>query len=172
MEVTDAGVPVEALIDAVKDAVKRAGVSRSSTQSDLRVESVQLVLQALATKAAGGALNFQIPLIGMKVRAGTKITGKDTHRIDITLKPPDRPTRAVRGGNVEDALVDAIVTIHRAMMHAAAGDDPWVLSAGAVDISFGVTKAGSISVGAEGELANEVTQTLRLRLAPASADTR
>ena len=103
----------------------------------------------------------------MRLRAGTKVTGQDTHTIDITLKPPDRPTRAVRGGNVEDALVDAIVTIRQAMAHAAAGDDPWALSAGTVDISFGVTKTGSISVGADGELADEVTQRLRLRLAPA-----
>ena len=52
------------------------------------------------------------------------------------------------------------------MAQAAAGDDPWVLSAGSVDITFGVTKAGSISVGADGELADEVTHPLRLRLAP------
>jgi hypothetical protein len=77
----------------------------------------------------------------------------------------------VRGGNVEDALVDAIVTIRAAMTHAAAGKEPWDLSAGTVDITFGVTKTGSISVGADGELANEVTHPLRLRLAPASADT-
>ena len=167
MKVTDAGVPVEALIDAVKEAVKRAGVSRSSSQGDLRVESVQLVLRALVSKSAGGTLDFRIPFIGMRLRAGTKVTGQDTHTIDITLKPPDRPTRAVRGGNVEDALVDAIVTIRQAMAHAAAGDDPWALSAGTVDISFGVTKTGSISVGADGELGDEVTQRLQLRLAPA-----
>jgi hypothetical protein len=167
VKVTDAGVPVEALIDAVKEAVKRAGVSRSSSQGDLRVESVQLVLRALVSKSAGGTLDFRIPFIGMRLRAGTKVTGQDTHTIDITLKPPDRSTRAVRGGNVEDALVDAIVTIRQAMAHAAAGDDPWALSAGTVDISFGVTKTGSISVGADGELGDEVTQRLRLRLAPA-----
>jgi len=165
MKVTDTGVPVEALIDAVKEAVKRAGVSRSSSRGDLRVESVQLVLQALASKSAGGTLDFRIPFIGMRLRAGTKVTGQDTHTIDITLKPPDRPTRAFRGGNVEDTLVDAIVTIRQAMVHAAAGDDPWALSAGTVDISFGVTKTGSISVGADGELGDEVTQRLRLRLA-------
>jgi Trypsin-co-occurring domain 2 len=166
VNVTDTGVPVEALIDTVKEAVKRAGVSRSSSQGDLRVESVQLVLRALVSKSAGGALDFRIPFIGMKLRAGTKVTGQDTQTIDITLKPPDRPTRAVRGSNVEDALVEAIVTIRQAMAHAAAGDDPWALSAGIVDISFGVTKTGSISVGADGELADEVTQKLQLRLAP------
>jgi hypothetical protein len=171
MKVTDSGVPVEVLIDTVKEAVKRAGVSHSGSQGDLRVESVQIVLHALATKAVGGTLDFRIPFIGMRLRAGTNITGQNTHRIDMTLKPPDRRTRTVRGGNVEDALVDAIVTIRTAMTHAAAGEDPWDLSAGTADITFGVTKAGSISVGADGELANEVTHTLRLRLVPASADT-
>jgi hypothetical protein len=166
MEVTDSGVPVGVLITTVKEAVKRAGLSASSGQGDLRVESVQLVLHALASKTAGGALEFQIPFIGMKLRAGTKVTGHDTHTIDMTLKPSDHPLRGVRGGNVEETLVDAIVTIRAAMAHAAAGDDPWVLSAGAVDISFGVTKTGSISVGAEGELASEVTHVLRLRLTP------
>jgi len=57
------------------------------------------------------------------------------------------------------------------MAHAAAGDDPWILSTGTVDISFGVTRTGSISLGTNGELADEVTQTLRLRLIPASVDT-
>jgi Trypsin-co-occurring domain 2 len=168
VKVTNTGVPVETLIDAVKQAVKRAGVSRSSSQGDLRVESVQLVLQAIASKAAGGALDFRIPFIGMKLRAGTKVTGQDTQTIDMTLKPPAQPTRVVRSGNVEDALVDAIVTIRTAMAQAAAGDDPWFLSDGTVDITFGVTKEGSISLGADGELANEVKQTLRLSLAPPS----
>jgi hypothetical protein len=172
VKVTDSGVPVEALITMVKEAVKRAGVSPSSNQGDLRVDSVRLVLQALASRTAGGGLDFRIPFIGMSLRAGAKVTGQDTHTIDMTLKPPDQATRKVRGGNVEDTLVDAIVTIRSAMAHAAAGDDPWALSAGTVDISFGVTKAGSISVGADGELSNEVTHTLRLSLVPCSAKSK
>jgi Trypsin-co-occurring domain 2 len=171
VKVTDAGVPVQVLITMVKEAVKRAGVSSSSSQGDLRVESVQLVLQALASKTAGGQLDFRIPFIGMRLQAGTKVTGQDTHTIDMTLKPPDQPARKVRSANVEDALVDAIVTIRSAMAYASAGDDPWILSIGTVDISFGVTRTGSISVGANGELANEITHTLRLRLMPASTDT-
>ena len=170
MKVTETGVPVEVLIDTVKEALKRAGVSRSSSQRDMGVESVQLVLQALASKTAGGALDFRVPFIGMKLRAGTKVTDKSTHTISMNLKPPDQPTRKVRGGNVEDTLVNAIMTIRSAMTHAAAGPDPWVLSAGTVNITFGVTKAGSISVGANGELANEVTHTLRLSLAPCPTD--
>jgi hypothetical protein len=52
---------------------------------------------------------------------------------------------------------------------ASEGDDPWILSASTIDISFAITETGTISLGVDGELANEVTQTLRLGLAPSPA---
>jgi len=168
MKVTDHGVPVEALINAVKDSVRRASVSRATPTADLRVVSVQLILEAVASTTVGGGLDFRVPFIGMKLRLGTKVTSKDTHTINITLLPPDdRDTRQVRGGEVEDALVNAIATIRAVMARAAEGDDPWILSAGTVDISFAVTQSGTISRGMDGELADELTHTLRLGLAPA-----
>ena len=167
MKVTDEGVPVETLISVVKDSIKRAGISRTSQNRDLQVASVQLILDVVATKTAGGGLDFRVPFIGMKLRVGGKVTSKDTHTIDITLVPPERrATRPVRGGDVEDALVNAIDTGHAVMAQAAAGDDPWVLSATTIDIRFAITQTGTISLGVDGELTNEVTQTLRLGLAP------
>jgi hypothetical protein len=169
VKVTDEGVPVDALISVVKDSVKQAGVSRTSAATDLRVASVRLVLEVVASKTAGGGLDFRVPFIGMKLRLGATVTKKDTHTIDMTLVPPeDRDARQVRGGEVADALINAIATIRSAMASAAEGDDPWVLSAGAVDISFAITQTGTISLGADGELANELTHTLRLGLAPGS----
>lgn len=168
MRVTDEGVPVEALISVVKDSVRRASVSRATPAADLRVASVQLILEAVASKTAGGGLDFRVPFIGMKLRLGARVTSKDTHTIDITLVPPeDRDIRQVRGGEVEEALVNAIATIRAVMARAAEGDDPWLLSAGTVDISFAITQTGTISLGVDGELADELTHTLRLGLAPA-----
>jgi hypothetical protein len=170
MKVTDHGVPVDALIDVVKDSVKQAGVSRTSQAKDLQVASVQLILDVVASKAVGGGLDFCLPFIGMKLRVGTKLTKKDTHTIDITLVPPEqRDTRQVRGGEVEEVLVNAIATIRDVVTRAAEGDDPWLLSESTIDISFAITQTGSISLGADGELANELTHTLRLGLAPGSA---
>ena len=170
MKVTDDGVPVEALISVVKDAIKRAGISRTSQDRDLQVASVQLILDVVATKTAGGRLDFRVPFIGMKLRVGGKVTSKDTHTIDITLVPPEeRATRQVRGGEVEEILVNAIATVRAVVAEAAAGDDPWVLSATTIDIRFAITETGTISLGVDGELANEVTQTLRLGLAPSPA---
>jgi hypothetical protein len=82
------------------------------------------------------------------------------------VPPKDRDTRQVRGGEVQDVLVNAISTIRDVMTKAAEGDDPWLLSAGIVDISFAITQTGTISLGVDGELANELTHTLRLGLAP------
>lgn len=167
MKVTDEGVPVDALIGVVKESIKRAGVSRISQTRDLQVASVQLILNVVASKTAGGGLDFRVPVIGMKFSLGAKVTKKDTNTIDITLVPPEtRDTRQVRGGDVEDVFVNAIATIRQVMTQAAEGDDPWVLSASAIDISFAVTQTGTISLGVNGELANELTHTLRLGLAP------
>jgi Trypsin-co-occurring domain 2 len=167
VKVTDEGVPVDSLISVVKDSIKQAGVSRTSPTRDLQVASVRLILEVVASKTAGGGLDFRVPFIGMKLSVGTKVTKKDTHTIDIALVPPkETATRQVRGGEVEAVLVNAITTIRDVMTQAAEGDDPWVLSAGTIDIFFAITQTGTISLGVDGELANEVTQTLRLGLAP------
>lgn len=167
MKVTDEGVPVGTLISVVKDSIKRAGVSRASQARDLQVASVKLILDVVASKTAGGGLDFCVPFIGMKLRLGAKVTKKDTHTIDITLVPPkETASRQVRGGEVEDVLVNAIATIRDVMTQAAEGDDPWVLSAGTIDICFAITQTGTISLGVDGELADELTHTLRLGLAP------
>ena len=159
---------MDTLIAVVKDSIRRAGVSSTKPTRDLRVASVQLILEVVASKRAGGGVDFRVPFIGMKLRVGVTVTKKDTHTIDITLVPPeDGDSREVRGGEVEDALVNAIATIRDVMTQAAEGDDPWFLSAGTVDISFAVTQTGTISLGADGELASELTHTLRLGLAPA-----
>jgi hypothetical protein len=169
VKITDEGVPVDTLISVVKDSIKRAGVSRTSQTQDLRVASVRLILDVVAGKTAGGGLDFHVPFIGMKLSLGAKVTKKDTHTIDITLVPPqERVARQVRGGDVEDILVNAIATIRDVVTRAAEGDDPWVLSAGTIDISFAITQTGTISLGVDGELSDEVTHTLRLGLVPGS----
>jgi hypothetical protein len=160
-------VPLDALIAVVKASVARAGISRVSRAPDLRVASVQLILDVVATQAAGGGVDFRVPFIGMQLRAGAKVTRKDTHRIDMTLIPPeDRATRDLRGGHdVEDALVNAIAAVRVVTASAAGGSDPWILSEATIDISFAITREGTISIGIDGESSGELTSTLRLGLA-------
>jgi hypothetical protein len=168
VNITDQGVPVDTLISVVKDSIKQAGVSRTSQTKDLQVASVKLILDVVASETVGGGVDFRVPFIGMKLSIGAKVTKKDTHTIDITLVPPeDRAIRQVRGAkDVQEVLVDAIATIRDVMTKAAEGDDPWVLSASTIDISFAITQTGDITLGVNGELADELTHTLRLGLAP------
>jgi hypothetical protein len=169
MKVSDDGVPVNALIDVIKESIREAGVSSTKPDRDLQVSSVQLVLKVVASQSAGGGLDFTVPFIGMRLSLGAKVAKKDTHTIVITLVPPDlRKTRRVRTGEIAEALVSAITTIRGVMTKAAEGDDPWVLETGTVDLSFAITKTGTISLGIDGELEHDLTQTLRLGLALAT----
>jgi Trypsin-co-occurring domain 2 len=164
VKVTASGVPVNELIRVIKASVKRAGVSPTA---DLQVASVQLILNVIATSTSGGGLNFRLPVLGMQLRVGGKITRRDTHTLDLTLTPPaQQPGYEIRDNDIEDTIVDAISTIRAVITNAIEGEDPWVLSTGVVDISFAITETGTISLGVEGELSNEITHTLRLGLAP------
>jgi hypothetical protein len=167
VQITDEGIPLPSLIEAVKASIRRAGISRTSQTRDLQVTSVQLILETIASATAGGGLDFRVPFIGMKLKLGAKVTKEDTHTIDITLVPPKDAARQIRGGeDVEETLVNAIAAIRAVTSQAREGDDPWILSEGSINISFAITQAGTISLGVDGELAGELTHTLRLRLAP------
>lgn len=166
MRVTDEGVPVQDLIEAVKQAIKAANVSSSAADRDLRIDSVRLLLHAVATRAYGGGLNFQIPLIGTEIKLGGKLTRQDTHEIEISLVPPaptERPE--LRDSDIGPVLVEAIETIRATVLAAAGGEDPFILDESTIKIAFGVTADGDIAIGVNGSLSNELNQTLILTLA-------
>jgi len=168
MNVTEDGVPIQELIETIKQAIKTANISSIDLDRDLRVGSVQLTLNVVAIHSLGGGLDFRIPFIGMQVKVGSKLTKKDTHRIDISMVPPDLTDRPeVRDVDFGSVFVEAINTIRKAVTCAATGDDPFTLTESSVNISFGVTAEGTISLGVDGGLTNELTHTLKLGLMPA-----
>ena len=166
MEVTETGVPVDSLIDAVKAAVKAAGISTTDRERTVRVTAIQLVLHAVATSTMGAKLKLTIPFVGMEIRLGTAITRRDTHTVDITLVPPDLvPAHEIRDGNVDHVLVEAVETVTAVVAHAAGGDDPFLLKESTVELCFAVTRTGSISLGLDGETGDDITHTLKITLA-------
>lgn len=171
MHVGEDGVSVQELIETVKQAIKAANVSSIDPDRDLRVGAVQLTLNVVATRSFGGGVDFRIPFVGMQVKLGSKLTKQDTHKIDIHLVPPspkDRPE--LRDGDLGSVFVDAINTIRAAVASAATGDDPFILAKSSVNISFAITEAGTVSLGIDGSLANELTHTLTFELVNAQAD--
>ncbi|MDX2592917.1 MULTISPECIES: trypco2 family protein [Streptomyces] len=164
---TDDGVPVEDLVAAVKRAVMESNMSATAAGRDLRVTSVRLTLHALATATAGGSLNFRLPFIGMKLRIGRTVSRRDTHVIEMTLVPPDLAQQhELRYGTVDAVLVDAITMIRRVTASARTGDDPFHLLEGSVRLEFAITADGSVSLGLDGALHEEVTHTLLVMVAP------
>lgn len=165
MRVSSDGVEIDELVAAVKNAISMAGMSSTDADRDLRVASIQLVLKVVATIGIGGGLDFRVPFLGMKLKIGGSVSRLDTHTIDITLVPPDLSQRhEIRDQPIETLLVKAVQTIRAVISRAAAGDDPFVLKTGTVDLCFAITEDGSITLGFNGELKNEVTQTLRISL--------
>lgn len=168
VKVTEDGVPVQDVIAAVKLAIKEANISATDEDRDLRVDSVKLVLHALATRTVGGGLNFTLPFIGMPVRLGTKVTKSDTHEIEINLIPPGQEAgHEIREASLDAALVDAIDTVRSVVASTANGDDPFTLNDAKVTLSFAITAEGDISIGIDGSMTDEVTHTLVLALIPA-----
>lgn len=168
MKVTEDGVPVQDVIAAVKLAIKEANVSATDEGRDLRVDSVKLILHALATRTLGGGLSFTVPFIGMPVRLGTKVTKSDTHEIEINLIPPGQDAEhEIREASLDLALVDAIETVRTVVASTSGGDDPFALNDAKITLSFAVTADGDISIGIDGSMTDEVTHTLVLALVPA-----
>lgn len=167
MRVTDDGVPVQDLVAAIKEAIKTANVSSTDADRDLRVGSVRLVLHTIATRSSGGSISFTVPFIGMEFKLGGKVTRRDTHEVEINLVPPPGDQPELRDGSLELVLVEAIETIRAAVASAAGGDDPFILEDSSVTIAFAVTSEGSISIGVDGSLSEELTHTLVLGLVPA-----
>ena len=78
---------------------------------------------------------------------------------------PEAAVIPTRDTDVEAILVDAIETVRAVMARAAEGDDPFTLRDSGVELSFGVAQDGTISLGIDGELTDEITHTLRVTIA-------
>lgn len=167
MNVTDDSVAISDLVTTVKNVITAANISRTNEDRDLKITSVRLGLNAIATHSAGGGLDFRLPIIGMKLKVGATLTRHDTHSIEMTLMPADQaPRHEIRDEGIEIVLLEAIDSIRAVMSLAVGGDDPFLLATSAVDISFAIAKDGSITLGASGEFNGEVTHRLRIELEP------
>jgi hypothetical protein len=160
------GMPVDDLVATIKTAIRHTEISDADPNRDLRVTSVKLTLHTVATATAGGGVDFRVPLLGMQLKVGRKVSRQDTHTLELVLVPEDKADEfEVRDGKVEAVLVDAIGTLRRIVAQAGAGEDPFELEDSSVELSFAVTEGGTITLGFEGELRNEVTHTMKLSLA-------
>jgi hypothetical protein len=170
LRVSNDGFPVGEVIDGIKSAIRRASISNKDLARDLRVASVYLKLNTIATIGAGGRLDFRVPFIGMALRLGGVVTRENTHSLEMVLLPEDDTTVfEVRETPVDTVLIDAIEIIRSVIAEASGGDDPFLLRDGTVELSFAINQDGSFSLGVDGEFKNQVTHTIRLSVEPIAA---
>ena len=165
MKVTDDEVAIDDLIATIKAAIVAAGISETRADRDLRVSAIELTLNTVATRRAGGGVEFRVPVIGFPVKLGHKLSRAELHKLVIKLVPPPASSGPeLRGPTAQGALVDAVEQIRAALAQAEGGDDPFVLAESSIEISFAVTSEGTISLGFDGGFDEAVTHVLKLTI--------
>jgi len=163
---------VESLVADVKAAVKEANISRLDEKRDIQVTELVLTLNILTQKSGGAEIEFEVPFIGMKFGTGATVTRKNTQTFELTLVPPGRRGAEIRGGDVQESLVQSIRTIRSVIASAGGGDDPFLLKESIVTLEFALTESGKVKLIGAGELSDEVTHSLKLTLGPSDDSDR
>jgi hypothetical protein len=163
----DDGLAVEDLVTAVRRAAAQAAISDADAGRDMRITALDLTLHALARRDLGARLEFRIPVLGMPVSFGAKLTTRDTHQIRISLVPAAYSHEVRGGAEVEETLVQAIETIRAVVARGVGDGDAFEHRSSEVELSFAVTQDGSIALVGTADLTGEVTHTLKLTLGPA-----
>jgi hypothetical protein len=166
MRLDDDGLAVEDLVTAVRRAAAEASIADADDGRDIRITGLELTLHAVARRDHGARLEFRIPVLGLPVTVGTKVTVHDTHQIKINLEPT-APRHEVRGGEVEETLVQAIETIRAVVARGLGGQDSFTHRSSEVELAFGVTANGTVALIGTADLTDEITHTLKLTLGPA-----
>ena len=159
------GVDVEVVVQQVKQAIIQAHVS--GPDDDLVVTKVGLQLGNVSVRGAGIDAKLQIPVINKDVGGGWKTEWTSANTVDISLKPPKIAGKV--HGLKEDLISDlarAIVVIRSAVRAGASGQPSFELDEATVELAFGVSNNGSITLLAKGEAGKTTTNTLKLVLAP------
>ncbi|GAA3950937.1 trypco2 family protein [Actinoplanes auranticolor] len=166
MRTIDDGVRIADFITAIKDAVREANISAADADRDLRVSKVDLTLSVVASRDGGAGIELRVPVIGMKIAGKYRHGNSSTQTVQVTLVPPPPAGVEIRGGDVEETLVEAIETVRAAVAAGLDGDDPFKLESSVVTLVLAVTDTGSIALLGEGDLEDSQTSTLVLTLIP------
>jgi len=158
----------EDVIGKVKSAIKAANLSTSESTTDVFIVEVVVTLKVVRDLEAGGEARWKVPVIGLELGAHKGRKWSTSNIIELTLTPP-RPAAGeaqslVPTVDLESDLPRAIRMV-RATVVAAARDEPvFELRESTVEIAFGVTVTGGLSLVAKAEATADTTNTLKLTL--------
>lgn len=169
-EASKAGVPVEQVIGQVKEAIGRANIG--ADQEDLVVTSIEVELKVLKSVVGGTEWEWTVPIIGLTLKGGAKVTQADTETISLKLVPPpakEAVKSLLEAEEIQDDVVRAVSIIRAGIARAKAGEPVFGLGEATFQLEFGVNAEGQLSLVAVAEGTHEATNTLKLTLGPRSA---
>lgn len=161
-------VDVEQVIQQVKRAIVDANLSKP--HGDLIVTRVGLQLSVVRKRGGGIDATWQVPVINKDVGGEWERKWTSSNTIDIALKPPDI-AGAAQGlmPDISSELAVAIALIRSTVKAGAEGQPPFELGEGTVELIFGVSSDGSITLLGKGEAGKATSSTLKLSLGSPAA---
>ena len=134
------GAELEAVIDAVKQAI---GEAQASGVAGLpKLTSITLTLETTVTRSATGEVRYLV------ATAGAGVSDETVSKLELELAPLPPPRRTLLPAEtLKDALGQAIHLAAVGVAGAAKGEPPLVMKSVVIDLKFTVTVEGSASAG-------------------------
>jgi len=151
----------EDLIAQMKRAVSIVADEAIGTKGSAIIESIELELEGVATTEGGGDFKFKI--LGKELGLGASYSKEKLQKISISLVPEEE-IRTFGSEDVSQLLVKALRMIRDSVAFAASQPPKYQLGEATAELSFEVTKDGSINFFAEGSRESVATQTVRIKL--------
>lgn len=144
------------LLKDVKKAIQRA--QEQLDQHNIEISKLDIEIKTAFTKSAGGKLKLSV----IPLELSGNYTTTDVQTLSLSLLPRESPVELL--GGVQDELTHAIELINSTVEEALTSEPVFDLSSAMINLNFGVTKNGKISVIAGTKGGRERTHTVKLTL--------
>jgi len=158
------GVRLESVIDSVREALNEAQTNNVPGFPPLK--SVTIKLQTIASRSAGGQVQFLV------FSLGTRYASDASSTVQLEMVPPKtREAESLIGPDLKGALAQAINLAKAGVLKASNGSPPLAMRNIAIDFKFTVETQGSggaavtvapLGLEASGRISREKVHTVSL----------
>jgi hypothetical protein len=159
------GARLESVIDSVREAVNEAQTNNVPGFPPLK--SVTIKLQTVASRSAGGQVQFLV------FSLGTRYTADAASTVELEMVPPKtrEAESLVAGPDLKEALAQAINLAKAGVLKASTGTPPLVMKNISIDLKFAVQTQGSagatvtlvpLGIEGSGRISREKVHTVSL----------
>jgi hypothetical protein len=159
------GARLESVIDSVRESLNEAQTNNAPGFPPLK--SVTIKLQTVASRSAGGQIQFLV------FSLGTRYTSDVASTVELEMVPPKTSEResVVAGPELKEALAQAINLAKVGVLKASKGSPPLVMKNISIDLKFAVEGQGSggaavtlvpLGIEGSGKISREKVHTVSL----------